>query len=329
MKKILLLVLLCIGFNQLNAIKPTQIYVSETGNLDQLYFSLENEPDLYPLRGLEIAGNGQVNVLEVLIGNSIVQFDEFGVPFQSVLQGRFKIQYNFNRKIERIKDINNRLIMKLEYDYNGRLVKIKDGNFDVRFKMYYDHSGRLSAIANGDYDKLLRFYYNLDNCISGIKDEDFDYEYRFYYGWSKELEKIKSDDFDVLAKFIYDRQRVTHIETYNLYSEVIIGQPNYQNNPGNYPQCQPNQPVNQARVSVFYYTHFGDVRMQLNQGNYATLGNEWNNRISVIEVPSNMKVVVYEHSNFGGACKTITGRWVAGPHDFWRNRIGSIKIMYI
>ncbi len=184
--------LLFMGIHQAMAIKPTQIYVSQFGKIEFLYFDLRTSFELSPLSGLEMDGKGNVTALEVQVGHTIIQFDQFGVPAQPTLQGQFRIQYNHNHKIEKIKNYQNQLLLKLEYDFNGRLVKIKDGNYDTRLKLYYNYDGRLTAVADGNFNKKIRLYFNFNDDLTGIKNENLDYEYKLYYNWNCKLPLIRT-----------------------------------------------------------------------------------------------------------------------------------------
>jgi len=328
MKKITLII--CLFAVQLVlGIKPTEINVSNDGILNTLYFNLENKQTIAPLYGLELDGRGNVMLLEILIGNGIVQFDQFGQTQGGVLQGPFKVQYNYQNKIEKIKDYNNRLIIKLEYDYSGKLVKIKDANYNLKFKLNYNYDGRLDALLNGDYDKLIRLSYDYNKNISGIRNQNFDYVYRFYYNRNNRISHIKSSAYELLAKFIYQNTFIQHVEQYNIPSQIYIGHQNIRR-PGHRKSRNyiAHSPYNQQNVVFFTDVHFSGQNFVVSLGNYDNLNGGWNDQISSIKVPPGFKILVYEHSNFRGACKEIRCDWTSGGYyDYWNNRISSFKIV--
>lgn len=65
--------------------------------------------------------------------------------------------------------------------------------------------------------------------------------------------------------------------------------------------------------------------------NFVDLG--WNDRVSCVVVGSEVKLTIYQHTNFGGRSKTLQANKTSNPlgafsfaGDWWDNSISSVKI---
>ena len=325
------------------AIKPTEIKLSQKGKIKNFYFNFEQSaPILAPLTAVNITGKLKIESFQLKILNQYIWFDKFGKMLSNQSYSNMKITYDFENRIEKIKDFNNNTLFKFYYDFNGRLEQVKDGNYNTKFKFNYDFDKRVTQISDGNLNKLVRFYTDFNNQVSGIKDKDFNYEYKFYYNTNNKLEKIKDANYNTLAIVKYVNGLVQFVEKNNLGCQIIV-ENNYSNNyypNGNNTPNYGNGNMGNGNgngngncngnnfVSIYSDGHYSGNVKQLTYGNYNTLGYDWNNIISSIQLPPNTKVIVYEYENFGGSYMTITSSWtIVNWNDNWNDKISSMKII--
>jgi len=326
MKNIILSIISIFIISISYAIKPTEITLSSTGQISSLYFNLENsETPLLPLAAIKITGQLKTKAILLNFNNEYFWLDENGNILTPNIVTNLKFGYNFDNKLEKIKDNSNTLLYKLVYDFNGRLVQIKDGNYNLKFKLHYDFDGNITAIANNNYEKLIRFNKDFNNSITTIKDKDYNYEYKFYYNFDNQLEKIKDANYNILAKVVYTNGIVTQVSKSNLNCTIIIENAPIQNlNSQNYPFQQQN-----SIITIYDHANYEGKNKNFTIGNYATLGFDWNNMIASIALPSNIKIIVYDEENFAGNAAVITSNWsISNWNDTWAKKISSFQIMY-
>lgn len=83
-------------------------------------------------------------------------------------------------------------------------------------------------------------------------------------------------------------------------------------------------------ITIFAAANFEGEQRKLSQdwNIGGTEGFYWNDKISSISIPHNMKIVVYEHANFQGRSMELTGDWtISNGSEFWNDRISSIKLL--
>jgi hypothetical protein len=331
MKKIYYtLLFLTLSLNVL-ALKPTEITLSKKGHIKRMFFNIEEQTTkLLPLTSINVSGKSKLKSLQMKIEGQYYFFDEFGTLLTNYIG--FNVIYDFDNKIESIRDQNNHVLYRFYYDFDGRLEKVKDKDYNTKFKLYYDFDGRLSSVQDDNYNKMINISTNFDNYIDGIKNEKYNYEYKFYYDFNNKIEKIKNNDYKLLAKINYNNGEVQNIEKYNGICSIVVenqyhqnvNQPNYG---GNNNQNQPQ--YNSTLVASFYNSpSFQGQVLQLGVGNYPQLNINWNNKISSIIIPQGLKVIVYSKSNYTGDSMMLTNNWSSvGGTDIWNDRISSVVIL--
>lgn len=91
-----------------------------------------------------------------------------------------------------------------------------------------------------------------------------------------------------------------------------------------------------AGVSLYEDKRFsGDSQTIFEDWSVRYTGEYWNDRISSIYIPSDYVVILYEHANYQGRSITLQGKWSIerqqnfwGNHDFWNDRVSSIRILH-
>lgn len=82
-----------------------------------------------------------------------------------------------------------------------------------------------------------------------------------------------------------------------------------------------------ANIILFEHANFEGASHSISSDRAYFSDLAWNDQISSIHVPEGWSVVVYEH-HFNGASMTLTHDWsVRNSHDFWNDRISSIKVV--
>jgi len=312
-----------VGFS----IKPTEIKLSNSGHIINMYFNLEESASfLMPLSAINVSGELINTSMQLKINNSYFWFDQYGNTLTDIRQTDLKIYFNLENKIEKIKNLDNVILYKFYYDFNGRLAYVKDGSYVMKFRLYYDFDGHLSQIADGNYNKHIKFYSDFEGRVSGIKDKSYNYEYKFTYDFSNRLEKIKDKNYIVLAKITYSENKIQHISKSNLGCRISIEN---QCNQLLYSNGLSNELVLSNNVITIYSNFkFSGGNKSFPLGNYSSLGYEWNDKISSIALPDNVKIIVYENESFSGDSAVITSNWTSISYsDLWNNKISSFQIM--
>lgn len=333
MKQILLFSIAILFGAFVKAQEPTAVHLTNNGQIDWLYYDLSQHSSVHPLTGIYLTGKGKVKYLRLNIQGCSFLLDEFGQP-NGVLQGPFAVDWDHNNKIDRLKDGYN-TIARFYYDYNGRLVKIKNDSFDVLFALSYDFDGQLEKIDKGGFEYFARFYYNFDDHLEGIKTDDFDHVWKVYYDWDDRLEKIKDDNYDERVRFNYHNNAISHVARLNTITDFYIGQVFVDYLHGRISQspgyCGTGTTGNNQGggqhfgfVNFFKGYSFNGNRLAYGVGDYAQIPNGWNDEISSIQIPQGLVVTIYEHANFQGGAKTISGNWDA--EYSWNNEISSFRI---
>ena len=330
MKKFYFTILFLVLSVSVFALKPTQITISKKGHIKRMFFNIEEQTTkLLPLSAINISGKAKLKTFQLKIEGQHYFFDEFGTLLTNYIG--FNVRYNFDHKIETIRDQSNTVLYRFYYDFDGRVTKVKDNDYNVLFRLSYDFDGRLTSVQDGNYNKMIYISTNFDNYIDGIKNEKYEYEYKIYYDFNNKIEKIKDKDYKLLAKITYSNGQVNNIETYNGVCPILLDNnypQNYQpNNGGNY---NPNQPqTNSNLVASFYdFSDFQGQVVQFGIGNYPQLDYAWNNRISSVIIPQGLKVIMYSEPNFTGQSMVLTNNWTSvGLNDQWDNKVSSMIIV--
>ncbi len=330
MKQILLLLIAFSLFSTKSfSIEPTTVTLNESGQIDMIYFDLTNNSALHPLTGVYLSGEGKVKYLRLRIQGYSYLVDEFGIP-ENVIQGPFSVEWDYDDKLDKFKEGYTTLV-RFSYDYNGRLEKVKDGSFNTLFALDYDYNGRLEKIDKGNFDYLVRFSYNYNGQLDGIKDNSYSYIWNLDYDYNDNLEKIKDKNYNKIVEINYVDDRIRNISKFNSSTNFITGfvSIDYLNGYFSTNQLYCNAQHGGSVVSFYQHSNFSGKQLSYSVSDYATVPNSWNDQISSITVPPGIHVVVYEHSNFQGQSITIHGNWtIVNSNDFWNDRISSFRISY-
>ena len=331
--------------------KPATINLINGGKVSWLHYDFIDNAEVRPLTALFMTGKGEVTHLEMEVEGVRFVLDQFG-KMQSPIQAPFLIKRNSIGRIEQFQRGYDRF-MRFEYDFDGRLTRIKNGSYQTLVRLDYNFDGQLTGVDKGGYKYLVRFDYNFDDEIDRIKNGSYSTIYDFRYNWDDQLEGIKNSSYKWLAQIEYYGSNPVNVADYGLGTEILIGyydvnhfinpypvyggnsygQPTGHCSPNcSKPCCAPPPPSCGAQVTppvkFFEHSNHQGVVMSYNVGNYASVPHHWNDKISSIKIPHGLKVIVFEHSNFAGACKTITGNWtVYAWNDYWNDRISSFKIV--
>jgi hypothetical protein len=313
------------------ALKPTEITLTKKGHIKKMFFNIEEQTTkLLPLTAINVSGKSKLKNIKMKIEGQYYFFDEYGTILTNYIG--FNIRYNFDNKIETIRNQSNQVLYRFYYNFDGRLEKVKDKDYNTKFKLYYDFDGHLSSVQDDSYNKLIYFSTNFDNYIDGIKNEKYNYEYKIYYNFDNKIEKIKNNENKLLAKINYNNRVIQNIEKYNGVCLIIIENQYYQNtNQPNYVENNnQNQPQYNSNVVASFYNspNFKGQVLQLGLGNYPQLNATWNNKISSIIIPQGLKVIVYSKPNYSGNSMVLTYNWTSyGGNDIWNNAVSSVIIL--
>lgn len=331
MKHLLLLVLanFLFVYNGLSQ-EPTAVNLKNNGMLDWVYYDFRNDQSVHPMTGIYFSGEGEVKYIRLNVGGCTFLMDEFGTP-SNIIQGPFEVEWDSDGKVDRFKEGYN-TILRFYYDYDGRLEKVKDDSFNVLFALRYDSDGRLDKIDRGSYDYLVRFYYDMDDQLEGIKNGDYDYVWNMDYDMDNRLEKIKDDDYNQRVKINYNNEQVGSISKFNSSTQFYTGFTHIDYLTGfvsNQPGFCGTPAYNNTVVYFYQHSNYQGNKLAYSVADYAILPDGWNDQISSISIPPGIKVTVYEHSNFGGDSFTITSNWTTTSwSDNWNDRISSFRISY-
>jgi len=309
----------------LNAQEPSSIQFSNQGSILGYSYDFSNNPNLFPMTKLFIDGQGKIKEIRLNIKGSTLRIDAQGKPF-STIQGPFKVEWNDDNQIERIKE-GYETVYRFDYDFDGNLEKVKDGSYNVCFALRYDFDNCLEKIDYGNYDFYAIFSYGENNRLESIKNGDYDYIWKLYYGSNSKLEEIKDDDYEVRAELSYNNGQLRNVSKYN--TTTLFKLPgNYADNNLGYGNDNCQNPNNEM-VVFFSDIYFKGSTLVYTLGNYPYLPHGWNDRISSVIIPHNVRVVLYENSNFSGESIVVNSNWTAIDwSDNWNDRASSIRIMY-
>jgi hypothetical protein len=116
------------------------------------------------------------------------------------------------------------------------------------------------------------------------------------------------------------------------------------NPPCNTNYTNPMGNPNADKAFFFEHSNYGGASVEWSKGTNVqdltkwntTAGQKWNDRISSIKVGGGVRVLIYEHTNFGGHCMTLSsGRDYPymdaqnanlSGNDNWNDRISSLKV---
>lgn len=327
MKRIILLLAL---FNLLigYATEPTAVSLTEDGRINWIYYDLRYNTSMAPLQGIYISGKGEVMKLKLAVRGAYFSMDKYGV-IQGTIQVPFDIDWNSDGKVRRFKE-NYDSFMYFYYDSDGRLEKVKDGSFNTMFRLDYDYGGQLDRIDYGGFEYFARLYYDHDDQLEAIKTDNFDIIWKIYTDYDGRLEKIKNDDYDVIVKMNYVNDRVSHVSKYQSGTEFLLGNNNFAGSNDFSPY-----PVNHcgtgAHMQARFYEHSGYQGdfIAFGPGDYGKIPDNWNDRISSVQVAPHMCIIIYEDAYFQGSSKTIAGNWTTVDwSDWWNDRISSFRVVY-
>ena len=88
----------------------------------------------------------------------------------------------------------------------------------------------------------------------------------------------------------------------------------------------PSRPTEEVGVKIVAFENidFGGASLEIT-GSMAYVGNDWNDRISSVKIPSEYKIVIYENSNFSGKYLILEGN--QNCNSFWNDKVSSVKVM--
>ncbi|HWA34183.1 MAG TPA: beta/gamma crystallin-related protein, partial [Cyclobacteriaceae bacterium] len=69
-------------------------------------------------------------------------------------------------------------------------------------------------------------------------------------------------------------------------------------------------------VTLFRDANFSGPSVVITEDWDASSNMKWNDQISSIRIPAGYKIQVFEHTNFGGVSKTLSGDWTVTNGDF-------------
>ena len=336
---LLFTVIILAGAIRLHANEPTIVNLNTNGTINWLYYDLTNESELAPLTGIYLTGQGHVQKIRLDYQGSRFLIDQYGYP-EGVVYGPFEVELDADGKLEEFEK-NFTTLLRFDYDFDGRLEEVKDGNFNTLFELDYNMDGSLDHIDKGGFNMFARFYYNLDDQLDGIKDDNYNYIWDIDYNFDNEIDEIEDRNYKTRVKFQYNTHQLYAVSTYQTTTQFVIG-PVYvdylngwvQNGGQNNTNCgngnTNGNPQYGAAVQFFKHAHFQGPTVSYTPGDLVQLPHDWNDQISSIILPPGYILIVYEHANFGGAAKVILSNWtVPGSLDYWNDRITSFRMVKI